>query len=353
MVLVGGADRDIISKNLNGRKYARYDSTIGGASPSEDQDIWYVSRFYAQELREAMRGCDRNGIKTSQAFRDFMEYYDSMYVEKADGKNGICVIGVNVNYCTVPKAMKFPREAVAKATRYFLKSAKNSKKFKEGKWDGYINLFFNDNFPTGLLYIVKEVLTKEGYGYSFRYRYERDPAPDYHWYVDDGIVPDPDQIEAIEKAYKAKRSVIKAPTGFGKTALLAKRLTAKFGVRTLFVANKKSLLDDARHEFLSGIVGLLPDDVGEIKDGIFGNFKIVSTTESGDVPHLYQKVIVATIQSLHAKLEDPRTRKKLLEWLKDVKFLMVDETQSINAGQWATVLDNIYSPYRAFLSATP
>ena len=108
-----------------------------------------------------------------------------------------------------------------------------------------------------------------------------------------------------------------------KTAILAKRLTAKFGVQTLFVANKKSLLDDAKEEFLDGIVGLDVNDVGEIKDGVFGNMRITGDTQLLDVKPLDQKIIVATIQSLDAKLKDPRTSANLIQWLKNVEFLMV------------------------------
>ena len=136
-----------------------------------------------------------------------------------------------------------------------------------------------------------------------------------------------------------------------KTAVLAKRLVARFGVRTIFIANKKALLDDAKEAFLDGMVGLKEERVGQIKDGVFGNFKMNAKTT--EVPDLDFDIMVATIQSLHAKLNDERTRDKLIKWLRGVQFLEIDESQYIGTKTWDEVLAYIYAPYRVLLSATP
>lgn len=121
----------------------------------------------------------------------------------------------------------------------------------------------------------------------------------------------------------------------------------------MFVANKKALLDDAKHEFAEGITGLSLDKIGEVKDGIFGLTRITSDTTADDIPDLNFEVMVATIQSLDAKLKDPRTAKKLKKWLKGVEFIMVDEVQAVGTQIWDDVLDKVFAPYRVFLSATP
>ena len=127
---------------------------------------------------------------------------------------------------------------------------------------------------------------------------------------------------------------------------------------TLFIANKKVLLDDAAKDFVGGIEGLSESEVVQIKDGWFGDIslrKANSFTED-DLWHAFdgKGVVVATIQSLNARLEDPRTRGPLLYWLKNTcKFLMVDETQAVGTKVWDEVLEQIEAPYRVFLSATP
>lgn len=136
--------------------------------------------------------------------------------------------------------------------------------------------------------------------------------------------------------------------------MLAKRLTIKFGVPTLFLANKKTLLDDAAEEFREGIRGIKEDDVIQIKDGWFGKCKIKKETTSDEIPYLEAPIIVATIQSIHARLQDPRTKGPLLYWLKNVcKFVMADESQSVGTKIWDEVLEVINAPYKVFLSATP
>lgn len=127
---------------------------------------------------------------------------------------------------------------------------------------------------------------------------------------------------------------------------------------TLFIANKKVLLDDAAKDFEGGIDGIDAEDITQIKEGQFGDIKLAKTdtyTEDDLWEALTsKKVIVATIQSLSARLEDGRTRGPLLRWLKDTcKFLMVDETQAVGTSSWDSVLEQIEAPYRVFLSATP
>lgn len=311
-----------------------------------------IGEHYLDELSCALRPMSKK-LQMTDRFKRYAAFFRENSTEEKEGKNKV-IVYVYPNRSVI-KTRFFPAEELDKKMKYFFKPAVNMKKYKEGRWDGYFHLFDKRSrtFPTGLLHMAKEIFEKKGYGYKIVYKYERRPEKKFDWYVDDGITPDPDQIEAVKAAYDAGRSVVKAPTGFGKTAVLAKRLTALFGVRTLFVANKKSLLDDAKVEFVEGIVGLEEKDVGEVKDGIFGNTKITSTTTIEDIPDLDQPVMVATIQSLDAKLKDPRTRKKLKEWLKGVEFLMVDETQSIGTRTWDDVLDNVYAPYRVLLSATP
>ena len=249
-----------------------------------------------------------------------------------------------------------PLADLDKETSFFFKPAVNMKKYKEKMWDGIIHLLDKNHmsFPTGLFPRVEHVLKSHGHRVVVKKLYNDSPEREFDWKPNNDITPDPDQFEAIENAIASKRGIIKAATGFGKTAVLSRWITAELGQYTLFLANKKSLLDDAKEEFINGINGLEAHQVGQIKDGIFGNTKIKSDTADVSENALDFHIIVATIQSMDARLKDKRTRKILLHWMqKKCKVVIVDETQAVGTMIWDTVLNNIYAPYRFCLSATP
>lgn len=247
-----------------------------------------------------------------------------------------------------------PLEEIDSITKFFSQTALNDPRFKSKKWDGIIHLYKkrSGQFPTGFLQAVVTELQKAGILYRLEYLYEPRVAPKFAFQICDGLTPDPDQEEAVEAAWRGGRGVVKAPTGFGKTAILAKRLIVKFGVPTLFVANKKSLLDDAAQEFSTGIIdqnGKHPK-VSQIKDGMFCSQK----PSDPEIFPIESPIIVATIQSLSARLSDPRTRDVLLHWLRhECKFVMVDECQAVGTKIWDEILHECLAPYRILLSATP
>lgn len=122
----------------------------------------------------------------------------------------------------------------------------------------------------------------------------------------------------------------------------------------MFIANKKSLLDDAKDAFAGLIDNIDESKIHQIKDGIFGTIKIKKDTQSSDIPELDSHIIVATVQSLHSRLNDPRTGPILKRWLQDkCKFVMIDECQAMGTKQWDEVLNACNAPLRFALSATP
>lgn len=248
-----------------------------------------------------------------------------------------------------------PVKEIQNVTRFFLKAAVNTPKYKSGQWDGYINLYSkrDRSFPTGLLAAVTKVLEKKKLQYESIVNYEEKPKRQYDWSVDwDKITPDIDQVEAIDAAVKYGRGIVKAPTGWGKTAVFAKGLIASLGVPTLFIANKKQLLDDAASDFTEGIRGA---KCLAIKDGMFGTVKMTSSVTRAQLEKAIDApIIVATIQSLDARLKDKKTRPILEHWLHNVcKLVIVDESQAVGTRTWDDVLDEVKAPYRIFLSATP
>lgn len=313
---------------------------------------WFISPSIIEKLNRALIPMKQK-IRLTEAFSDWMgKYKESRKKLNTDNSGGSCVINVGVvESKIIPNGNKIPSDKLSKKMRYFFEGARNMKSFQDKKWDGYIQLYDKrfHTFPTGLLFDATAILEKEKVPYKMNILYDVAPDKRFDWVVDDGITPDPDQIEAVEYALKGRRGIVKAPTGFGKTAVLAKRLIAARGVPTLFIANKKLLLEDAKEEFLKGVVGL--NNVDCIKDGTYGNTKL----KSGEVPpQLSAPVVVATIQSLHARLFDERTAVLMKDWLNNVcQFVMVDECQAVGSKMWDEVLKEIHAPYRIMLSATP
>ena len=303
---------------------------------------WFIKERFLPKLNKILIPF-KGHIKKDSAFERYLSLF------KASGSVNLEII-YGPNFCKVIGPDKYlPNSDFEKKMRYFFKGAVNMKSYKEQKWDGYILLWNKRTrtFPSGLLSRAEKILKDKGISYNVKRVFDF-PERRFNWTICDNITPDPDQEEAVRMALSGKRGVVKAPTGFGKTAVLAKRLTAGFGVPTLFVANKKALLDDAAEEFMSGIKGLT--SVGQIKDGVFD----LEKTKGNFSPKITSPVIVATIQSLDARLKDEVTGPVLRDWLNNVcQFVMVDECQAVGTKTWDEVLNECHAPYRILLSATP
>lgn len=251
---------------------------------------------------------------------------------------------------------KLVEEEIWKKLSYFFKPAVNDWKYKKGIWDGYVRLYNKKTktFPTGLVYLVSEYLDRCKLRYVICNHYVTKPDREFNWIANDKVIPEEDQVLAVNMADKHCRGLLKAPTGFGKTAILAVRSVANFGVPSLFIANKKSLLDDAKDAFAGLIDNIDESKIHQVKDGIFGTIKIKKDTQTSDIPELDSHIIVATVQSLHSRLNDPRTGPILKRWLQDkCKFVMIDECQAMGTKQWDEVLNACNAPLRFALSATP
>ena len=245
-----------------------------------------------------------------------------------------------------------PKDTLRTKLGYFVKAAVNTKSYKTGRWDGIISLYDGrkKSFLTGISDIAESIIKKAGFSVVVEDKYERFPPKKHEWTAKHLFDLDEDQVEAIDACMKAGRCICKAPTGYGKTAVLARYLTVGHGVDTLFIANKKQLLDDASADFCEGIEEISETDIGQIKDGKFCN----SDLKHGIIKPITQPIVVATIQSLAARLNDPNTRDVLSDWLANTcQFVMVDETQAVGTKQWDDVLGACNAPYRVFLSATP
>jgi len=129
------------------------------------------------------------------------------------------------------------------------------------------------------------------------------------------------QVEAVKSFIEHKNMIIKAPTGSGKTKVMA-ALIKLLDLKTLVLCHKKDLVHQTYKRF--------------IDDGI----KYVGIVQANN--YKPGKVIVATIQSAH-KIPD----------LNSFEFIIVDEIHRANAPTYQNVLMNVTASYRLGLSATP
>lgn len=304
----------------------------------------------------------KSHIQVDKSFKEWVAKYKAGDLKPQEPKRDIeIIIKVGTVFSKIIAPSGFlPHKKIEDVCKYFFKPAVRQKRFQEKKWDGFIHLYEKrfHRFPSGLLDDVKGVLNREGIKYRVDFIYDTEPPREFEWVAKDIFTPEPDQWESLNAALAHSRGVVKAPTGFGKTSFFARYLLAARGVPTIFIANKKSLLDDAADDFRNGVEGLNPDDVAQIKDGWFGDINLRRTLsfekEDLDNALVGKKVIVATIQSLNARLEDPRTKGPLLYWLNNVcKLVMADECQAVGTKIWDDILKEIRAPYRIFLSATP
>lgn len=303
----------------------------------------------------------KSHIQVDKSFKDWIAKIKTKNKEESPKKDIEVIIKIGAVFSKIiaPSGV-LPHKKIEDECKYFFKPAVNQQRFKDGKWDGFIHLYEKrfHRFPTGLLDDVKRVLYENDIKYRLDFIHDTEPPRQFDWKAKDIFTPEPDQWESLNAAIKCNRGVVKAPTGFGKTSFFARYLLAARGVPTIFIANKKSLLDDAADDFKNGVEGLSPSEVAQIKDGWFGSINLRKNTNftKEDVLNALEgkKVIVATIQSIDARLKDPRTKGPLIYWLNHVcKLVMADECQATGTKIWDDVLTQIRAPYRIFLSATP
>lgn len=196
--------------------------------------------------------------------------------------------------------------------------------YKRGHWDGY-TYFFNPKtgkFGTGLLYSILEDL--EYLEYSYTLSDSRPTLP-----LEDGTLEDYTprdyQQKLIDEAAELRSCIIKAPTGAGKTIIIASLLKQLSGKTGLLFFNKKQLLKQTS-EFLT-------------KCGIEHG---VAFGDGVDI----QPLTLVTIQSIDKVIDTH---------LKDSEFIMFDEIHEFAKGKVAKKVLSSFpnATYRIGLSATP
>ena len=190
--------------------------------------------------------------------------------------------------------------------------ARYSQAYRSGYWDGKQHFVTTRGvFRTGMLDTIQSDLRKAGLEWETEYKDEPvespsiEPVAAYNYFDY--------QEAAITHALEKKRCIIKAPTGAGKTLIMAGLVQSLIGKRIVILFNAKNLLKQT-YDFLTEEAGLTNVGVcfGEgYQDG---------------------EIMLATVQSIE-KIIDP--------YVEQAEVLMVDEVHEFSTG--GTVLAAVES----------
>jgi superfamily II DNA or RNA helicase len=359
----GAAFRDALDRG-KGLKYRRFGSNF------------YVSLEYFAVARQVLREF-ADDLRITMRYEKFAYLFVTKQVD--------IHIDWYPSQCKV-SGRGMPWETIIPATRYFDKAALNSTAYDKGQWDGNTHLFnaIEGEFPSGLLERITYILTEQNIPFTIDRKFDY-PKPTLDLHPTFEFEPTEDQIRAVHALNKANFGVAKLPTGFGKTSYVAADLVAKKGVRSLFLANQRVLINDAESDFRS----VFRNDnvkIGVIGDGQFNPGDITVASIQGIVAALNKPTLAESTQAcddlaaakaafnaaqspeMKAKYdkEVKRLLKKLktidariarsneiLPYLQTVELFIVDEAQVLGTDMWDRFLRICQAPYRYTLSATP
>lgn len=199
------------------------------------------------------------------------------------------------------------------------------KKYRKGRWDGYISLMHSfHEFPTGLLDPVVDYLRSKGYTVDLvqQERFPFSPVePDFL----NGITLRDYQIEAANELLSAGRGVAKMATNSGKTEVMAAIIKALNFPKTLVVLHRKELLHQTAQRFEDRLgirVGKIGDNEWDLED-----------------------VTIAMVQTLSSR--DGHWK------FSDNNLLMIDECHLASSNQMLDAIRKIPGQYRFGFSGTP
>lgn len=191
-----------------------------------------------------------------------------------------------------------------------------------------------DEFPGGLLALVKHAAPKHGYTVEVFDKttfVPPDPEADLAWLR-------PDQLEAVTKALNRRRGILHLPTSWGKgeaAVALARAVPQEW----LFLVHRSTLADDIASRFMArnAAHGVDLGEVGRIYTGCWSEGS---------------RLTCATFQSLAAALKKGDSRARTL--LQRCQGLIVDEAHVLPADSYYSVaMMATKAAYRIGLSGTP
>lgn len=207
--------------------------------------------------------------------------------------------------------------------------ARFSPAVQAGHWDGRYRLYDqrNHRFPAGLLSMV--VRTAQARGLAVEQQDARQAAaPAPGWEQTAGLWLRPYQRAALTACVRETRGIVKAPTGSGKSEIIA-ALTQAVPCRWVMLVHKRDLM----HQTAERIKLRTGEQCGFAGDGEWSPARITS----------------CTFQTLFRALRSPAVQ----TLLRAAGGVMVDELHSVGAQSFYKVLMACPARYRIGFSGTP
>jgi len=197
---------------------------------------------------------------------------------------------------------------------------------RSGRWDGKTNFITTaGQFRTGLLPRILEDLKRIDCEPTLNYTYDRNLITPQKWEIEGYTLRDY-QAESVLVGVSNHRAVIQAPTGAGKTLIMAAIIKALHG-------RKITLLFDAKH-LLTQTYKFLTDECGIDNVGLcYGE------------GYIYGDIMLCTVQSIEKILDTH---------LEETEVLMVDECHKFAVGtqRLAAIQSFPNAQYRLGFTAT-
>lgn len=233
-----------------------------------------------------------------------------------------------------------------------------SRAFRQGHWDGMLRLYKGNRFPAGLTERVATQLAEDGRDVFVNGYRERKP---HDWsFIDKRYLPAhgkfrklwTHQLRAIRRGLKRTRGIIKAPTGSGKTAIIAaiaRALFEEFEWNTLILVPKKGLM----HQTAEALQRFYGD---EIKVGWMGDSERVDgdiIVATGQTMQGFRPRVVRRTKGKRKQRISVPPDKRLREIVKTFQCIIGDECHRASSDTWYDIFMASGAKRRYGFSATP
>lgn len=246
------------------------------------------------------------------------------------------IVKVNPVWAYVIEADREFLEVVDSVLTVEVPTAKYSKLYREGLWDGKKRFFdrIRNRFLTGFIDIVRERVEQEG----ARIEVVGEECSKYCFEVDESEIKlngidwerfKKVQLPLLQEIGRRGRCAVKLATGGGKTEVIAGLCSVLKDKRCLVLVHRIELLEQTRRK--------LEERLGE-RIGVIERDRI----------DIGKRVTVGMVWSTLSKMY------KVLDWLRrDVDVLIVDEVHHSGADTWKAVMMQCNARVRVGLSGTP
>jgi superfamily II DNA or RNA helicase len=233
---------------------------------------------------------------------------------------------------------------------YQVAGAEHMPAYKSGSWTGRSTLFSYERgtFPAGLSALVVTHLTQKGH----RVQMIRKPAPDPLG-LDDPVIDTFGYTEEYDYQYKTVNQLLKhramiaqVATGGGKSRI-GSLAYARIKRPTLFLTTRSVLMYQMKRAFEASLESRRnagEKGLANVFCGVMGDSDFTLS------PHLN----VAMVQTIMAKLKDPKYAAKMVKILEHFEFVILEEAHESSGEGYYQIMNACKNAvYRLALTATP